>query len=306
MSQHKTVMLDESVAQFEGKKIKWFFDGTLGAGGFAKKLLEEHPEIQVYIGCDRDESALAIARDRLKEFENVVFIHDNFSNIKSIVEELEIEALDGIFFDLGVSSMQLDQSERGFSFMKEGPLDMRMDQNSKSPSASEWINTASEKELARVFFEYGEERSSRKLAKAIVAERKKKTFETTKDLADFIEKELGQNYGKKHRATQVFQALRIVVNRELDSVGEGIKEGLDVLAPQGRMGVISFHSLEDRLVKNILKEASKAIIKIVGAKEKILQPLVQLVTKKPLVPSRKETLENRRCRSAKLRVAERL
>lgn len=306
MSEHITVMLGESIAQFEGKKIRWFFDGTLGAGGFAKALLQAHPEIQVYIGCDQDQSALEIARQRLEGFEQVVYVHDNFSNIASIVEEHALTQLDGVFFDLGVSSMQLDQKERGFSFMKDGPLDMRMDQNSQGPSAKEWVNTASEKELARVFFEYGEERSSRKLAKAIVNQRKTIPFETTKQLADFIEEVLGKNFGKKHRATQVFQALRMWVNQEMNHVEKGIKEGLNILAPEGRMGVIAFHSLEDRLVKNILGQASKKLIKIVGAKEKILQPLVKLVTKKPLVPSRKELEENRRCRSAKLRVAERL
>ena len=306
MSEHKTVLLVESLAQFEEKKIRYFFDGTLGAGGFAQGLLEAHPEIEVYIGCDRDKSAIEIAKTRLKLFENVVFIHDNFSNIASIVKELNIESLDGIFFDLGVSSMQLDQGKRGFSFMKEGPLDMRMDQNSNQPSAKEWINTASEKELARIFFEYGEERASRKLAKAIVKERKTRSFETTIELANFIEDVLGKNYGKKHRATQVFQALRMVVNQELDSVGIGIKKGLKLLAPEGRMGIISFHSLEDRLVKNLFKDASKALIKIVGSKEKVFQALVHLVSKKPLVPSCKEVLENSRSRSAKLRVAQRL
>ncbi|PCI77786.1 16S rRNA (cytosine(1402)-N(4))-methyltransferase [Candidatus Aerophobetes bacterium] len=305
MTQHKTVMLEESVAHFEGKKIKSFFDGTLGAGGFAQKILQEHPEIEIFVGCDRDKSAIEIARDRLSEFKNVVFIHDNFANIISIAKKLNVKAFDGIFFDLGVSSMQIDQAERGFSFMKEGPLDMRMDQNSRDPDAKEWVNTASEKELARIFFEYGEERGSRQLARAIVQERRVRPFKTTADLANFIEKLFGQNYGKKHRATQVFQALRIAVNEELLSASTGVKEGLKVLAPQGRMGVISFHSLEDRLVKNILREASKALIKIVGIKEHVLEPLVKLITKKPLRPTRKELAENKRCRSASLRVVER-
>lgn len=306
MSEHKTVMLDESVAQFEGMRIKSFFDGTLGAGGFAEELLKAHPEIEVYVGCDQDKSALEIARARLKPFKSVKLVHDNFANIAKIGHELKVEAFDGIFFDLGVSSMQLDQAVRGFSFMKEGPLDMRMDTSSDRPSAKDWVNNASEEELAAIFFEYGEERQARRLAKAIVKERRVKPFETTTDLAQFIESVFGKNYGKKHRATQAFQALRIAVNEELFSAKKGIEEGLKQLAPGGRMGVISFHSLEDRLVKNILKQASKALITIVGVKEQVLGPLVRLVTKKPLRPSLKEVAENKRSRSASLRVAERL
>lgn len=201
--------------------------------------------------------------------------------------------------------MQLDEGERGFSFLKEGPLDMRMDPES-GLTAKEIVNKWSEKDLGNLFREYGEERQWRKAAKAIVIARKKKTIETTTELADILSASIGRSKKKLHSATLVFQALRISVNRELEAAEEGITEALKILAPGGRIGVLSFHRLEDRLVKNLFRAASKPLKKIVDMKETHFYPMLKLLTKKPLVPTLQESRSNRRSRSAKLRVAEKL
>lgn len=201
--------------------------------------------------------------------------------------------------------MQLDEGERGFSFLREGPLDMRMDP-STGITAKEIVNKWSEKDLANLFREYGEERQWRKAARAIVEARRKKTIETTTELADILSESIGRSKKKLHPATLVFQALRISVNRELKSIEEGVKSAINVLAPGGRIGVLSFHRLEDRIVKNLFRNASKPIKKMVEMKETIIHPMLKLVTKKPLIPTFQESRSNRRARSAKLRVAERI
>lgn len=201
--------------------------------------------------------------------------------------------------------MQLDERERGFSFMKEGPLDMRMDPSSDL-TAKEIVNTWSEKDLGTLFREQGEERRWKQAAKAIVQARRKKQIETTTELADILAKAIGRSRKKLHPATLIFQALRITVNRELSSVEEGVKEAINLLAPGGRIGVIAFHRLEDRIVKNLFRAASKPIKKMVEMKETHLFPMLKLLSKKPLIPSLHECRENRRARSAKLRVAERM
>ncbi|MCB1106792.1 MAG: 16S rRNA (cytosine(1402)-N(4))-methyltransferase RsmH [Chlamydiia bacterium] len=201
--------------------------------------------------------------------------------------------------------MQLDEGERGFSFLKEGPLDMRMDP-STGVSAKEIVNKWSEKELAELFKEYGEERRYRQAARAIVEARRKKTIETTTELADIIAKAIGRSKKKLHPATLVFQALRISVNRELESIEKGVKDAIEILAPGGRVGVLSFHRLEDRIVKNIFRSVSKPFKKMVDMKETHIYPMLKLLSKKPLIPTFQESRSNRRARSAKLRVAERL
>jgi 16S rRNA (cytosine1402-N4)-methyltransferase len=201
--------------------------------------------------------------------------------------------------------MQLDEKKRGFSFMKEGPLDMRMDPSSPM-TAKEIVNTWSEADLGKLFREYGEERYWKQAARGIVLARKKKQIETTTELAEVIEKSIRHSRKKLHPATLVFQALRISVNQELSSIEQGVKEAISLLAPGGRMGVLSFHRLEDRIVKNLFRSASKPIKKMVEMKESHLFPLLKLLSKKPLIPTLQESRENRRARSAKLRVAERI
>lgn len=201
--------------------------------------------------------------------------------------------------------MQLDEEERGFSFLREGPLDMRMDP-STGVTAKEIVNTWSEKDLANLFREYGEERQWKRAARAIVEARRKKTIETTTELADILSNAIGRSKKKLHPATLVFQALRISVNRELESIEKGVQNAIHMLAPGGRMGVLSFHRLEDRIVKNLFRTASKPFKKMVEMKETHIDPMLKLLTKKPLVPTFQESKANRRARSAKLRVAERL
>ena len=201
--------------------------------------------------------------------------------------------------------MQLDEKERGFSFLREGPLDMRMDRET-GLSAKEIVNQWSEKDLGKLFQEYGEERQWKKAARAIVKARKKKPIETTTQLAEILSDAVGKSRKRLHPATLVFQALRIAVNGELESIEKGIKDALHLLAPGGRIGVVSFHRLEDRIVKNLFKIASKPLKKIVGIKESHLHPILNLLSKKPLIPSLGEVRMNRRARSAKLRVAEKI
>lgn len=201
--------------------------------------------------------------------------------------------------------MQLDEKERGFSFLREGPLDMRMDRAS-GLTAKEIVNKWSEKDLGKLFLEYGEEKQWRRAARAIVEARRKKSIETTTELAEILSNAIGRSKKKLHPATLVFQALRISVNRELESVEKGVKDALEILAPGGRIGVLSFHRLEDRIVKNLFRAASKPLRKMVDMKESHVMPILKLIAKKPLVPSLHESRVNRRARSAKLRVGEKL
>lgn len=303
---HVPVLLKESVALFAGMHIKTFYEGTVGAGGHAEAFLTEHPEIERYFACDQDESALEIARKRLEPWkEKVVFIHDNFRNIEAHLKEHNVEQVDAFFFDLGVSSMQLDQEKRGFSFSKEGPLDMRMDR-STGATAYQVVNDFSEKDLGELFRDLGEEPRWRRAAQAVARARRKKPIETTRELADIIQEELGVAPRKKiHPATLIFQAIRMYINRELESIQEGVKSAVAHLAHKGRIGVISFHSFEDRIIKNIFRDAlKKKANKFKQEQQKEYEDLLELVTKKPIVASLEETRKNRRARSAKLRCAQ--
>ena len=290
MFPHQSVLASEFLSFFEGRKISFFVDGTLGAGGHAFALLEAHPEIELLIGLDQDESALAIAEKRLQPYKSKIrLIQSNFRHIKKHVSR----PVQGIFLDLGVSSMQLDEGERGFSFNKEGPLDMRMDPDLKL-DATKIVNTFSEKELATIFWEYGEESRSRKVAKAIVEARKKKKIKTTTDLAEILKPVLtwsGRKRKNIHPFTLVFQALRICVNEELKVISEVIPDSIELLETGGRLGIISFQSLEDRIVKETFRNLAH-------------EKKVQLLTKKPIVPQEKEVDDNPRSRSAKMRFLE--
>ncbi len=286
---HKPVLLREVLQVFEGKNLKLFFDGTLGAAGHARAILEEHPEIEKYIGCDRDPIALELASKALAKWgEKVELVRGDYAEMPRHLKKLKISCVDGFLIDVGVSSMQLDQRERGFSFMGDAPLDMRMDPEGEL-TAETIVNRYSEVELARIFHEYGEERRSRPVAKAIVIARKKRRIRTTGELVEIIKPHATK--GRLHPATLVFQALRIVVNDELGQLEKGLKAAIAHTCIGGRIAAISFHSLEDRIVKNIFRDAREE---------------VKILTKKPIGPSADEMRANPRSRSAKLRAVERI
>jgi 16S rRNA (cytosine1402-N4)-methyltransferase len=282
-------------------------DGTLGAGGHSRALLE--CGVKHVLGLDLDTSALTIAQENLSEFaDRAIVKHSSYVNMREQAEAIGWDQVDGILLDLGLSSMQLDTPERGFAFMYDAPLDMRFDLTSANPTAAELVNSLSAADLADIFFKYGEEKQSRKIAQAIV---EKRPIETTKQLAEVIEKSVPRIYHKKqksiHPATLVFQALRIVVNRELQSVEQVLPIAVDLLRPGGRLAVISFHSLEDRIVKQTFKDMATEIIAPPGmASIEEKDAIIDLVTRKPLVADESEIQQNPRSRSAKLRVVEKL
>ena len=258
------------------------------------------------IGIDRDEEALNAAKSRLKQFDNVIFIHDNHDNIKNILKDLNIEKVDGILLDLGVSSYQLDERNRGFSYLGENELDMRMDK-SQELTAKIVLNTYEEEKLANIIYEYGEERFSRIIAKNICEQRKNKELETTEELVNIIVKSIPLSKQKEgHPAKRTFQAIRIEVNNEIKPLYNCIGNCIDVLKNNGRLAVITFHSLEDRAVKNAFIEA-EGVCKcpkdlpycVCGAESK-----GKIITKKPILPTENEQNENSRAKSAKLRVFE--
>ncbi len=299
---HLSVMKEEILELFRGRKLRTYVDATLGAAGHAAAMLEEHPEIERFIGIDQDPDALQIARKRLEPWkEKITLVQSNFS---ALTEILMGEKIDGILFDLGVSSMQLDRAEKGFSFMKDGPLDMRMDPT-RELTAATIVNEWSEQELTRIFRQYGEEKQPRKAARAIVQGR---PFKTTKELSDLLYPVLFNPKKKIHPLTLIFQALRICVNGELEVIEKVIPEAIDALTPGGVMGVISFHSLEDRRIKQMLQFAASDKLDTSGRAGVFIdkKPLVRILTRKPLVPTPEEAESNPRARSAKFRGAEKL
>ncbi len=292
---HKSVMLSEVLKYLDLKISGIYVDGTLGLAGHSKEILKKIGRIGQLIGFDQDQEALKRAQDVLKNFSaQCSFVHSNFCHIPDVLKKQKIHGVDGIFLDLGVSSIQLDDPQRGFSFREDGPLDMRMDQSGSS-SAFDLVNGLSESELSEIFKEYGQERWHRRIAKHIVFSRQKKPIESTKVLSDIVSQAIpkGVCRQKIHPATRSFQAIRIVVNQELSVLEKTLEDGIEYLLPQGRFVVISFHSLEDRIVKKIFKEKSKL-------------GLVKLIEKKPVRPSEEEVNNNPRARSACLRVIERI
>lgn len=306
---HISVLLDQVLKGFENTHLRVFIDGTLGAGGHAAALLEAHPEIECYIGIDQDPAALVIAAERLKPWEKKVHLrHGNFIQFEQFLKELCLENADGILVDLGVSSMQLDQPERGFSFMRDGPLDMRMNPEN-TLNAAIIVNEWTENDIAKIIRDYGEEKKWRLAARAIVHARQQQPILTTSQLAEVLKSALG-HFSKKaiHPCTLTFQALRICVNKELDVLENFLSKSMEALNPKGRLAVISFHSLEDRIVKNQMRFAASDKWDTVGIggifRDK--DPLVELVTKKPLIATDEECEKNPRSRSAKLRVVEKI
>jgi len=300
---HISVLLDEVVDAFADRDLYDFFDGTLGAGGHAAALLSKHPEMKRYLGVDRDPDALEIASRRLLPWRKIFSCERG--NFLSVINQSDT-LFDGILLDLGVSSMQLDRAEKGFSFSKEGPLDMRMDP-SEELSAFIVVNEWTEEELGYIFRAYGEEPQWRRAARAIVEARLAGPIETTAALADLLRAALKRNPKKKvDPVTLIFQAIRIAVNGELAAIEKALPIMIEHLKPYGRLAVISFHSLEDRIVKNVFRFAASDKYDTSGAGGLFLdkEPLVNLVTRKPIIAGDREIAVNPRARSAKLRIVE--
>ena len=303
---HKPVLLKECINGLNIKKNGIYVDGTLGGAGHSKEILKQLNKDGKLIGIDRDEEAIKAAKENLKEYNNVIYVHDNHDNLKNILEQLEIEKVDGILLDLGVSSYQLDERNRGFSYLGENTLDMRMDKT-QTLDAKTVINTYEEEKLANIIYEYGEERFSRKIAKNICEYRKQKEIETTKELVEIIEKSIPKSKQKDgHPAKRTFQAIRIEVNNEIKPLYNTVKMCIDLLNSKGRLCIITFHSLEDRAVKKAYVEAqgkctcpSDLPYCICGAKS-----LGKIITKKPIIANEQEQKENSRSKSAKLRIFE--
>ena len=305
---HKPVLLEECINGLNIKKEGIYVDGTIGGAGHSKKILEELNNTGRLIGIDRDEEALNAAKKNLQEFNNVEYVHGNHDDIKQILENLKTPKVDGILLDLGVSSYQLDEKNRGFSYLGENELDMRMDKNQKL-TAKEVVNTYSEENLANIIYKYGEEKFSRRIAKNICEYRKKKQIQTTKELVEIIETSIPR-FAKKngHPAKKTFQAIRIEVNNEIEPLQKTVADCIDCLKPGGRLCIITFHSIEDRAVKNsyVLAQGVCTCPKdlpycICGCEEK-----GKIVNKKPIIASNEEQRENSRSKSAKLRIFEKI
>ena len=302
---HKPVLYQEFIHALQPHNGGRYVDGTLGAGGHASGILEACTPDGHLLGLDVDANALAIARETLAPYEQRIhLVQASHITLSEQLQKLQWNSIDGIVLDLGASSMQFDNAERGFSFMQDGALDMRFGINAKM-TAAEIINSFDEKELADIIFRYGEDRDSRKIAKAIVMNR---PLHTTGQLVTVIEKASPRRGDKTHPATQTFQALRIVVNDELYAVQKTLPQAVASLRSGGRCAVISFHSLEDRIVKEYFREQSQALInppyEKIYAEER--QAVVKLINKKPIAPTDKEIKENPRARSAKLRIIEKI
>lgn len=288
---HIPVLLEAVLRLLQPRANGTYIDATLGAGGHAEALLQASGPAGRLLGLDQDTTALHIARTRLAPYdERATLVHANFRDLSRVAQTQGWTAADGILLDLGLSSMQLDQAERGFAFSHDAPLDMRMD-TTQGQSAADLVNTLPERELADLIYEYGEEPASRRIARAIVAAR---PIETTTRLAQVVARVAGgKGYWRIHPATRTFQALRIAVNDELGALKAVLPQAVSLLTPGGRLAVISFHSLEDRIVKQFMRDAAQ-------------QATLMVLTRKPVTADEAEIARNSRARSAKLRVAERL
>jgi len=305
--EHTPVLVNEVIDLLNLRAGNKVVDCTLGLGGHSEAILKKIGKKGKLMAFDEDEENLKKAKENLKKFKKqVTFVHDNFENLRFQISDLKFERPDAILFDLGLSSPHVDIPERGFSFHHDGPLDMRYDQ-SQNLTAERVVNTYSEKDLADIIYQYGEERRSRVIAKKIVHVRKQKPITSTLQLVRVIASTL-KSKQKIHPATRTFQALRIYVNRELEVLESALHQAIDVLKPKGRIAVISYHSLEDRIVKNIFRYYTKDCIcpKELPICQCDFQKKLYLLTKRPIIPSGIEVQKNPRSRSAKMRVAERL
>lgn len=306
---HQPVLLKECIEGLQIKKGGIYVDGTLGGAGHSLEIAKKLENTGLLIGIDRDEEAILAAKQRLSQFNNIKYIQDNHDNIKQILENLKLSKVNGILLDLGISSYQIDNAERGFSYMQDAILDMRMDKKQKL-SAKTVVNTYKEEKLAKIIYEYGEERFSRQIARKIVQAREEKTIETTKELVQIIESAVPAVVRKKegHPAKRTFQAIRIEVNNEIQPLYQLVTDAIECLEPEGRLCIITFHSLEDRAVKNAYQDAlGKCTCPkdlpycICGQK-----PIGKIINKKPILPTEQEQKENARSRSAKLRILEKI
>jgi 16S rRNA (cytosine1402-N4)-methyltransferase len=307
---HRPVLLRETIELLDAAGGGLFVDGTLGLGGHSEAILEASPETRV-VGIDRDTEALGLAKERLARFgPRFRAFHADFRDITRVLKEAGERDVQGVMVDLGVSSLQFDTGSRGFSFREDAPLDMRMDARGDEETAAELLARLPEEEIARIIYEYGEERRSRRIARWIVERRERgEPVETTKELADLVARAAGRRRADKiHPATRTFQALRIAVNRELEGLGQFVEEAVDLLAPGGRFAAISFHSLEDRVMKQTLRRLSgrcecdpRSPVCSCGARR-----AVEILTRRAVTAGEEEVSENPRARSAKLRACRKL
>ncbi len=306
---HISVLFNETISSLDVKDGGIYVDGTLGGGGHSKGILDSAKNIRL-IGIDRDKEAMKAAERRLENYKgNITLVNNNFSNIKEVLSELGIDKIDGAVLDLGVSSYQLDNAERGFSYMHDARLDMRMNSDDLL-SAYEVVNNYSKEELTSIFYEYGEEKWSARVAEFIVDKRKERPVETTLELVDIIKAAIPKKARVEgsHPAKRIFQAIRIEVNNELGILKNAVSDIVDVLNPGGRIAVITFHSLEDRIIKKTFSELAMGCIcpKSFPVCVCNRQPVVKIIAKRPILPTAKEETENPRSKSAKLRVAEKI
>ncbi|PCI25035.1 16S rRNA (cytosine(1402)-N(4))-methyltransferase [Candidatus Peregrinibacteria bacterium] len=302
---HIPVLLHQSVDGLNISQGMTIIDGTMGLGGHTKCILEKVGATGKVIAIDQDKKNIAIAETVLKKYEqSLKIVHDNFANIKEILEKNNIKSVNGILLDIGIASTHVDQEDRGFSYTSQGPLDMRMN-NEQDIQASDILNTYSQRDIAKILSEYGEEKASWKISKAICEQREIKKFETTFDLTELLESVIKQKH--KNKYAQTFQALRIAVNNELDVLSRALEGIMPFLAPGGRIVVISYHSLEDRIVKRFFRKQAEDCI----CPEQIPRCIcsyrsqLKIITKKPITPPDDELTTNPRSRSGKLRIAER-
>ena len=307
MEKHISVLLKETIDSLNIKEDGIYIDATIGFGGHSSEILKRIPNGKL-IGFDKDINAVRYSTERLESInDNFLIYNEGYENIKKRCLEENIKP-NGILFDLGVSSVEIDDASRGFSYMKDAPLDMRMDQNNPK-TAAEVVNNYTVEELVKIFREYGEEKHALKIAKEIEKERQIKRIETTKELVDIIDR--CYPYREKrnsHPAKKVFQAIRIEVNNELEEFEKTLRDSLEVLNTEGRIAVITFHSLEDRICKKIFKEVTEInpVVKGMPNISKEMLPDFKLITNKPIIPSDIEIRENSRSKSAKLRVIEKI
>lgn len=309
ISYHKSVLTEEVLQYLSPKSNKVYVDGTVGGGGHSEKILKGSSPSGILIGIDIDCRMLEIAKERLKVYKDRChLVQANYTKLQDVLKQYNIEKVDGIVFDLGVSTEHFKEADKGFSFNEDGPLDMRLDQDSEI-TAADIVNTWEAKDLIKILYQFSGERSAKRIVNKIVEERKTGRIETTKQLSRLIVRAVGrEKIGKIHSATRTFQALRIAVNNEIENIKTVLPAAIDVLNPGGRLCVISFHSLEDRIVKNSFRLFARSCI----CPKEVMQcvcnnkPKVKIVTKKPVVPERDELRDNPRSRSAKLRVVEKI
>ena len=306
---HISVLLNECIEGLNIKEDGIYVDGTLGGAGHSSEIVKNLCERGRLIGIDQDKDALKAAKEKLKDYNNVTFVHSNFYNIENILHDLNIAGVDGILMDLGVSSYQLDNGERGFSYMQDAPLDMRMNREN-SLSAYEVINSYSEEDLFRIIKDYGEEKFAKRIANFIINKRKEKNIESTLELVDVIKAAIPAKARREgpHPAKRTFQAIRIEVNKELEIIEKTIRDGVERLNVGGRMAIITFLSLEDRIVKTVYKNLANpctcpSSFPVCVCNKK---PIVKIITRKPIEASKEELDYNPRSRSAKLRIIEKI